>query len=73
MDHQRHRPEARRERGLPEDGDDKPAASVHGRVVKSGPSVADFSVASVSKNTILNTESVVNIVFFEMLGNLGSL
>ena len=32
-------------------------------------SVADFSVASVSKNTIMTTESVVNIVFFEMLGN----
>ena len=27
-------------------------------------SVADFSVASVSKNTIMTTESVVNIVFF---------
>ena len=33
------------------------------------PPVADFSVASVSKNTIMTTESVVNIVFFEMLGN----
>ena len=31
--------------------------------------VADFSVASISKNTILTTKSVVNIVFFEMLGN----
>ena len=34
-----------------------------------GHPVADFSVASVSKTTILTTESVVNIVFFEMLGN----
>ena len=31
--------------------------------------VADFSVATVSKNTILTTESAVNIVFFLILGN----
>ena len=31
--------------------------------------VADFSVATISKNTILTTESVVNIVFFEILRN----